>query len=279
MKAAYICDSCSRISTITSQFARCDYCGSATHISPEDAMEILVPKDEFGTELLAVVHRGKVVDLLLQSDRTSIIRYISYELVRVQEYIDNLGRADETCAPTDIEVRHGNNVYLVRFTYGLPHILIPAISTEEALGDIYLTPSEQESILALARSAPSSSENEGIIEIAMARKQKSETLQPTACDHVELPPVSLSSTDEDEGFVIYAHDPQSFPDAKWRGEKQAVDQASNQQEAEYLVREYQIAYGRNMRVWFENTRPEGFPISLARDEQCGRNAANIHPLD
>jgi hypothetical protein len=254
LKAAYICDSCGRISTITSQFARCDYCGSATHISPEDAMEIPVPKDEFGTELLAVVHQGKVVDVLLRSDRTSMSDVFSPQFVRVQEFIDNLAPNDKgTRKPTDAEVRHGNNVYLVRVADGVPHIMIPAMGLGFYAGDNYLSASERETILALAlHEMCPSAEKESVVEIALARTRKSKALQATtsdgACAGVGSPPVSVSSTHEDEGFVVYTQDPQNFPDAKRHEEKQELDHASSQQEAEYLVREYQIAYGHNMRV-------------------------------
>jgi hypothetical protein len=93
---AYICDSCGGISTITWDTGHCIFCGSVTDISPEDAVEVPIPKCEFGTEFVAVVYRGKVVDILLCSERTSVDGYLTHqELVRVQEYVDHLEPADE----------------------------------------------------------------------------------------------------------------------------------------------------------------------------------------
>src|SRR5208282_2548103 len=99
----YICDSCGRISTISWVKECCHFCGSATHVSPEDAVEIPIPKSEFGTEFIAVVYQGRVVDLLLASGRSSVHGYLWGELVRVQEYVDNLGPGDKSRKPTDIE--------------------------------------------------------------------------------------------------------------------------------------------------------------------------------
>jgi hypothetical protein len=77
-----------------------------------------------------------------------------------------------------------------------------------------------------------------------------------SCKSESRPSSSTSdkTADENGEFIIYVQDEQEHPDSPWREEKQEVDHASNEQEAEYLVREYQTAYGRNVRVWFENTR-------------------------
>ena len=93
----YICDSCGGISTITWDKGRCNFCGSATHLSPEDAIEIPIPRCEFGTEFVAVVYRGKVVDILVLSDRTSVHDFLCHDgLVRVQDYVDQLEPGNES---------------------------------------------------------------------------------------------------------------------------------------------------------------------------------------
>jgi hypothetical protein len=107
-KKTYVCDSCGRISTITQDKGRCNFCESTTHVSPEDAVEIPIPKSVWGSDFVAVVYRGKVVDIFLLSDRTSVHGCIGHELV--QEYVDNLGPSDETRKMNDIEVTFGNNV-------------------------------------------------------------------------------------------------------------------------------------------------------------------------
>jgi hypothetical protein len=68
-------------------------------------------------------------------------------------------------------------------------------------------------------------------------------------------PESLGSTEENEPFVIYAQDEQTYPDAKWREEKQEVGRASSQQRAQELLGYYKIAYGQGFKVWFENVNP------------------------
>ena len=88
---------------------------------PEPATEIPIPKDEFGTDFVAVVYRGKVVDVLLACGRSSVQSDLWCELVRSQQYVDNVKPGDESRKLTDIEVKHGNNVYLVRVTDGVPH--------------------------------------------------------------------------------------------------------------------------------------------------------------
>jgi hypothetical protein len=75
---------------------------------------------------------------------------------------------------------------------------------------------------------------------------------------------SLSSTDENEEFVIYAQDEEKFPDAKWREERQEVDRASSEQKAQELVGTYKIAYGQGFRVWFVNTRAQFVPEGKQR---------------
>jgi hypothetical protein len=176
----YICYSCGRISTMTLDTGHCISCGGVTDISPEDAVEIPIPKCEFGTDFIAVVYRGRVVDILLASDRTSVHGYLWGELVRVQDYVDHLKPTDETRKTTDIEVEYGNNVYVVRLEDGVPRILIPAISSEVELGDRYLSASMREQILALALSGmPSSSEGKRIIEIASGQKRRSEKRHST----------------------------------------------------------------------------------------------------
>lgn len=177
---AYSCDSCGRISTTTLDKERCHYCGGTTHVLSEDAVEIPIPKSWFGTDFVAVVYRGRVVDLLLASGRSSVHGYLWGELERVQEYVDHLGPTDEAPRTTDIEVKHGNNVYVVRLEDGVPRILIPAISTEVELGDSYLTASEREQILTLALSSnSSSSERKRIIEIALDQEREGETRRST----------------------------------------------------------------------------------------------------
>jgi hypothetical protein len=120
------------------------------------AVEIPVPKCEFGTDFIAVVCRGWVVDILLLSDRTSV--YDCARETRIQTYVNTLSPPFEKCE-TDIEVTYGNNVYVVRMMDGAPHIMIPALGMGDCAG--YLTSHEKRSVLALARSTLS----EGIVEI------------------------------------------------------------------------------------------------------------------
>jgi hypothetical protein len=161
---AYICDACGRISTITWDDGSCHYCLKSTHVLTDEAVEIPIPKSELGTDFIAVVYRGKVVDVLLASGRSSVYGYFWGELERMQEYVDHLEPANETLKPTDIEVKHGNNVYVVRLEDDVPRILIPAISTEVELGDSHLSGSEREQILTLAlRGMPSLSEAQGTV--------------------------------------------------------------------------------------------------------------------
>jgi response regulator RpfG family c-di-GMP phosphodiesterase len=139
---------------------------------PEDAAEVLIPKCQFGTDFIAVVYRYKVVDVLLLADRTSALAHLASELVYVQEYVDNLQLGYKKRA-TDIEVKHGNNAYVVRVTEGVPHIMIPALDGGDfAAGDHYLSANERGVILALASSsAPSSSEKPSLTEIAPGRRR------------------------------------------------------------------------------------------------------------
>jgi hypothetical protein len=139
-------------------------------------VEIPIPKSEFGSDFIAVIHRGRVVDLLLASGRRSVHGYLWGELERVQEYVDHFEPANETLKLTDIEVKHGNNVYVVRLEDGLPRILIPAISTDVELGDSYLSAGEQEQILTLAlNSMPS----DRTVETALGHEREGETLRST----------------------------------------------------------------------------------------------------
>lgn len=147
---AYICDSCGRISSIRWADGSCSYCLKSTRLSSQDAVEVPIAKCEFGTDFIAVVYQGKVVDMLLASDRRSVHRYLWDELVRVQDYVDLLKYTDETRETNDIEVKYENNVYVVRQEEGAPRIFIPAISTEVELGDSYLSATEREAILTLA---------------------------------------------------------------------------------------------------------------------------------
>jgi CheY-like chemotaxis protein len=64
-------------------------------------VEIPIPKSWFGTDFSAVVYRGKVVDILVLSDRTSVYGYLSHELVRVQEYVNSLAPGDESSLGED----------------------------------------------------------------------------------------------------------------------------------------------------------------------------------
>jgi hypothetical protein len=145
--ATYTCDSCGRVATSvrTDKLSHC--CRKTTQRLVEAATEISVPKCEFGTDFIAVVCRGKVVDILLASGRSSVRGCLSD--AAVQQYVDRF-KCSEAIKATDIEVKYGNNVYVVRQEAGAPRIFIPAISTEEELGDSYLSASEQEAILALA---------------------------------------------------------------------------------------------------------------------------------
>jgi hypothetical protein len=140
-------------------------------------VEIPIPKSEFGSDFIAVIHRGRVVDLLLASGRRSVHGYLWGELERVQKYVDHFEPANESLKPTDIEVKYGNNVYVVRLEDGVPRIIIPAISTEVELGDSYLSASEREAILTLAmNSTPSAC----IVETALGREREFEKLRSTA---------------------------------------------------------------------------------------------------
>ena len=147
--ATYNCDSCGRVATRVraNKGSRC--CNQTTKTSVEIAAEIPIPKCEFGTDFIAVVCRGKVVDILLLSDRTSV--YDSIGGWAVQAYVDNLHVGDEFREPTDIEVNYGNNVYLVRLTDGVVHIMISAMGTPYCFGDSYLSTEEREAILTLAQ--------------------------------------------------------------------------------------------------------------------------------
>jgi hypothetical protein len=147
-----------------------------THVSPEQVVEIPIPKNEFGTDFIAVIHRGRVVDLLLASGRRSVHGYLWGELERVQKYVDHFEPANETLKPTDIEVKYGNNVYMVRLEDGVPRILIPAISTEVELGDSYLSVGEQEQIVTLALSGTPSDRK---VETASGHGRENQTVRST----------------------------------------------------------------------------------------------------
>jgi putative nucleotidyltransferase with HDIG domain len=399
-----------------------------THVSREEVVEIAIPRNKFGTDFIAVVHRGKVVDLLLASGRSSVHGYLWGELERVQDYVDHFEPIKEARKPTDIEVKHGNNVYVVRVEDGVPRILIPAISTEVELGDSYLSSSEREQILALAlRGMLSCSEAQRTIEIALGRNAYADKGPPTTglqkrpahekaiikcvralgtvlhctvercrsaakriielvlgpktaillakneieaeespaalkterdtpaiqapdgisspqhgsqpteggldewdfvpegkqrvwCNQCEMisingvpchesgcpnehkvwdpnalpldktsrpdheygewvngedfaAPTDVSENPEgaeggDKNYVIYAQkEEQRLRDPKCREEKEEVDHATSEKEAEKVVVEYKIAYGQGWRVWFENVRPDAQPIAVALDNQ------------
>jgi hypothetical protein len=112
--ATYTCDSCGRVATSVRAEKLSHCCKKTTHPSVEIAAEIPIPKCEFGTDFIAVVCRGWVVDLLLASGRSSVHGYLWGELLRVQEYVDRLETTDENREATDIEVKYGNNRSLAR---------------------------------------------------------------------------------------------------------------------------------------------------------------------
>jgi hypothetical protein len=88
--ATYTCDSCGRIATSVRAEKLSHCCKRTTHSSVEIVTEIPIPKCEFGTDFIAVVCRGWVVDLLLASGRSSVHSYLWDELERVQAYVDRI---------------------------------------------------------------------------------------------------------------------------------------------------------------------------------------------
>jgi hypothetical protein len=130
--ATYTCDSCGRVATSVRAEKLIHCCKKTIHPSVEIATEILIPKNEFGSDFIAVIHRGRVVDLLLASGRSSVHGYLWGELERVQEYVDRLESTDENREATDIEVKYGNNLSLVRAPDDVP----PALSEVSRHGDI-----------------------------------------------------------------------------------------------------------------------------------------------
>jgi hypothetical protein len=145
----YICDSCGRVATSVRADKLSHCCKKTTHPSVEIATEIPIPKWMFGTDFIAVVCRGKVVDILLLSDRTSVHTTLHECGMDMQGFVDNL-LGDKFREATDIEVKYGNNVYVVRQEEGISRILIPAISTVVESGTDYLSVRERHRILALA---------------------------------------------------------------------------------------------------------------------------------
>lgn len=107
VRKVYTCSSCGRISTSVraSKLSHC--CRKAAEPSVEAIAEIPIPKCEFGTDFIAVVCRGWVVDTLLLADRTSVYDYMSGGAV--QAYVNNLQLGYEH-RETDIEVKYGNLV-------------------------------------------------------------------------------------------------------------------------------------------------------------------------
>jgi hypothetical protein len=148
-RKTYRCDSCGRVSTsmLGNDLSGC--CGKATQVLFEDAVEIPIPKTELGTDFIAVVHRGKVVDILLASDRSLI--NVGRDLTqRAQEYIHR-GKSGEVQKTKDIEVQDGNNTYLVRPVNGVPHILVRVDQSDVyASGDGLFSPYERERIIKMA---------------------------------------------------------------------------------------------------------------------------------
>ena len=96
---AYICDSCGRISTVTWNNEFCNGCWKATRVLSDQATEIPIPKSEFGTDFIAVVYQGKVVDVLLPSDRTSIHTTVHECGMdgHVQAFVDRTESGDGDC--------------------------------------------------------------------------------------------------------------------------------------------------------------------------------------
>jgi hypothetical protein len=86
--ATYTCDSCGRVATSVRADKLSHCCKKTTQPSVEIAAEIPIPKCEFGTDFIAVVCRGWVVDILLLSDRTSV--YDCAKEVGVQAYVNSL---------------------------------------------------------------------------------------------------------------------------------------------------------------------------------------------
>jgi hypothetical protein len=163
--STYTCDSCGRVATSVraDKLSRC--CGKTAQSSVEIATEIPIPKWRFGTDFIAVVCRRKVVDILLLFDRTSVHNTLQLCGMDMQGFVDNLLR-EKYREATDIEVKYGNNVYVVRMMDGAPHIMIPAMG---CAGDSYLTSDEKQSILALARSTLS----DGIVANASGQERGS----------------------------------------------------------------------------------------------------------
>ena len=122
--------------------------------------------------------------------RSSVHGYLWGELEGVQEYVDRIVRSDESRKASDIEVKYGNHVYVVRMMDGAPHIMIPTGGMGYYAGDDYLTSGEKQAILALARSTPSAC----VIEISSGQEWGSEALFATSRVHSQEVqfPVSVS---------------------------------------------------------------------------------------
>jgi hypothetical protein len=65
-------------------------------------------------------------------------------------------------------------------------------------------------------------------------------------------PESLSSTDENEPFVIYAEDGRGTMMPNGARKDRKLHSASSEQRAQELIGNYKIAYGQGFKVWFEN---------------------------
>src|ERR1700735_189666 len=86
----YRCDSCGRISSAVQADKLSYCCGKATQPSSKHATEIFIPKSEFGTDFIPVVNRGKVVDVLLLADRTSVHTTLHACGMDMQGCVDNV---------------------------------------------------------------------------------------------------------------------------------------------------------------------------------------------
>ena len=146
---AYRCDSCGRVSNTVQADKLSHCCGKATQPSSKPATEIFIPKSEFGTDFIAVVNRGKVVDLLLASGRSSVRGCLGD--AAVQQYVDRF-KCSEGIKSTDIEVREGNNTYFVQSLNGVPKILVRVDKNDEyVIADGLLHPYERHRIIEIAR--------------------------------------------------------------------------------------------------------------------------------
>jgi len=151
--STYTCNGCGRVATSVRADKLSHCCKKTTHPSVEVAEEIPIPKCEFGTDFIAVVCRGWVVDILLLSDRTSVHATL-HECgadVSVQGFVDRITRSEKDRRASDIEVQDGNNTYLVRSVNGVPHAFVRVDQT-----DVYdscdglLSPYERKRIIEIA---------------------------------------------------------------------------------------------------------------------------------